>query len=120
MAPTNICTLVRMVPTFMRSVTSSLRKKSISLLRKYGLRSSGSRILAGHKRTSLRPSRRCSMNKRNRVAEIAVRKLRRFGGREWCGYLTPAEVVYLLDKGCKLTETNKYKEELARTWFGSG
>jgi len=60
------------------------------------------------------------MNKRNRVAEIAVRKLRRFGGREWCGYLTPAEVVYLLDKGCKLTETNKYKEELARTWFGSG
>ena len=60
------------------------------------------------------------MRKRNRVAEIAVRKLRRFLNTEWVGYLTAAEAVYLLDKGCKLTHSNTFKEEMFREMLKKG
>ena len=54
------------------------------------------------------------MKQHNRVAQVALSKLRKFGNTEYVAYLTPAEAVYLIDRGCKLTDSNSYKEEMLR------
>jgi len=60
------------------------------------------------------------MKKRSRVAQIAISKLRKFLNTEFVACLTPAEAVYLIDKGCKLTETNLYKEDMLRASLKAG
>jgi hypothetical protein len=42
------------------------------------------------------------MTKKNR--RILLAKIRHFRDRQWCGYLLPTEIIWLMDCGCKATK----------------
>jgi hypothetical protein len=55
------------------------------------------------------------------INAIAKSKLRYFKcNNELVGYLTPAEIICLVEDGYKLTESNRHKEEMARVMLKEG
>ncbi len=48
------------------------------------------------------------MKKNERLLKLAIRKCRRFSKKtnEWCGYLTPSEIVVLRNAGVKFEENS--------------
>jgi hypothetical protein len=47
-----------------------------------------------------------------RFQDAAKAKVKKFQGKHFCAYLTPAEGIYLISIGCKLSKSNSYKKEM--------
>ena len=51
----------------------------------------------------------------------AMRKIRQFSNtKEWCGYLTPCEMIALLDDGGKETNNSMYQREYIQSHIDNG